>query len=192
MGPLNLLLKPLAAFAFLSITSLASAAEFTIATAKGYVRFSVPDQWAVMAMQTKPPVSVAAFQVANPADEGTPHSSNVALSLFHIETERGQAAASLVGKQYGKLPPSVSTLEGWTVYTQEANQQGVAYTIVDAKKPFADVVVGLRFAWPHLPANPAGYDQSMNRSFEALLRSVSSGLGVPAARPGEVVRRPEY
>ncbi|WP_139232636.1 hypothetical protein [Duganella sp. CF458] len=188
---MNLMLKPVIAFAMLAITSLASAAEFTIVTAKGYVRFAVPDQWAVMAMQTKPPVSVAAFQVANPADGGTPHSSNVAVSLFHIETERGQAAASAIGKQYGRLPPSISTLEGWAIYTQEASQQGATYTIIDEKKPFADVVVGLRFAWPHLPANPPGYDQSMNRAFESLRRSVSSGLGAPASRPGEVVRRPE-
>ncbi|KQZ44209.1 hypothetical protein [Duganella sp. Root1480D1] len=184
--------KLLATFAFLAMTSLAFAAEFTIVTGKGYVRFTVPDQWAVLSMQTKPPVSVAAFQVANPADEGTPHSSNVAVSLFHVDAERGQTAASAIGKQFGALPPTVSTLEGWTIYTQQASQQGTAYTIIDAKKPFADVVVGLRFAWPHLAANPAGYDQSMNGAFESLRRSVSSGFGVPASRPGEVIRRPEH
>jgi len=182
--------KTLASSAFLAMTSVAAAADFTVLTAKGYVRFTTPDQWAVLSMQTKPPVSVAAFQVANPADEGTPHSSNVAVSIFSAGTERGDAAASGVGQQYGKLPPSVSTLEGWTIYSQEAQQQGAAYTIIDAKRPFADVVVGLRFAWPHLAGNPPGYDQSMRRAFESLRRSVSYGSGIPALRPGEVLRRP--
>jgi len=181
--------KPLVASALLAMTSVAAAADFTVLTAKGYVRFTVPDQWAVLSMQSKPPVSVAAFQVANPGDEGTPHSSNVAVSIFSVGTERGDAAASSVGQQYGKLPPSVSTVEGWTIYSQEA-QQGVAYTIIDAKKPFADVVVGLRLAWPHLPGNPSGYDQSMRNAFESLRRSVSYGSGIPALRPGEVLRRP--
>jgi hypothetical protein len=182
--------KPLVAFVLFTVCSLASATEFTVLTVKGYVRFTVPDEWQVLAMNTMPPVSVAAFQVENPADEGTPHSTNVAISLFHIETERGKAAVASVGKAYGPVPPSVSALDGWTIYTQQAEQQGVAYTIIDAKKAFADVIVGLRLAWPRLAANPQGYEQSMDGAFEALRRSVNSGLGVPEPRPGEVVRRP--
>ncbi|WP_154668249.1 hypothetical protein [Pseudoduganella violaceinigra] len=167
----------------------ASAVEFTLVTAKGYVRFAVPDEWIVLNMNTKPPVSVAAFQVPNPADEGTPHSTNVALTLFHVETERGRAAVSSVGKAYSPKPPVVSTLEGWTIYTQEAKQEGTTYSIIDAKKPCADVVVALRFAWPHLSSDPRGYDKSTSIAFEALRHSVTSGLGTPEPRAGEVVRR---
>lgn len=169
---------------------LAHAVELTIVTTTGYVRFSVPDDWGVMAMQTKPPVSVAAFQVFNPADQGTPHSTNAAVTLYYPDTERGRTALSVIGRAYGNAPPSKSEVDGWTLYEQHPSQNGTAYTVLDAKKAVADVVVGIRLAWPELPNNPPDYNSTMRNSFEALRQSVSGGLGVPSSRQGEVIRRP--
>jgi len=183
-------LQRLFAATLVAVGSPASASGFAIVTAKGYVRFAVPDDWHLLAMQSKPPVSVVAFQIVNPADEGTPHSTNVAISLFHVETEQGRAAVASVGHQYGVEPPSVRSQDGWSIYTQEAMQRGALYTVIDASKPFADVVVGVRFAWPHLPANAPGYADSMNEAFASLRRSVGSGWGVPEPGIDGVVLRP--
>jgi len=40
--------RTLASSAFLAMTSVAAAADFTLLTAKGYARFTTPDQWAVL------------------------------------------------------------------------------------------------------------------------------------------------
>lgn len=169
---------------------IVSAVELTVVTAGGYVRFTVPDEWQVLNAQTKPPASALVFQIANPADNGTQHSTNVIVSLFDLNTEQGKAAMSRVGKQYGPDAPTVSTKEGWTVYTQTADQQGAKYTIVDAIRKAADVTVSIRFAWPALSNNPANYDRSMITAMQAVQKSVTGGLGAPPARPGEVIRRP--
>ena len=110
------MLKHLIAIALVAVSSLANPNEFAIRTTKGFVRFSVPDDWRVLSVQTKPPVSVATFQVGNPADEGTPHSTNVAVSLFHIGTERGQAAAAAVGRSYGPVAPVSSTVDSGALH----------------------------------------------------------------------------
>lgn len=62
--------------------------------------------------------------------------------------------------------------------------------LIDAKKPFADVIVALRFAWPNLPNNASNYDSTMRGAFETVRRSVTGGLGGPEPREGEVIRRP--
>jgi hypothetical protein len=138
-------------FSLLLGAPAAGAVELTLVTEKGYVRFSVPDEWAVLKAQTKPPVSAMAFQVANPADDGTPHSTNVVVSLFDTSTEQGKAAAARVGKPYGPVQPQVRTRGDWTVYSQSASQHGATYHIVDAVRNAADVVVLVRFAWPCCP-----------------------------------------
>lgn len=182
------MLKHLIAIALVAVSSLANANEFAIRTTKEFVRFSVPDDWRVLSVQTKPPVSVATFQVGNPADEGTPHSTNVAVSLFHIGTERGQAAAAAVGRSYGPVAPVSSTVDSGAVYIQQPTQRGLPYLLIDAKKPFADVIVALRFAWPNLSNNPSNHDSTMRGAFEAVRRPAQSHAIVPASRHAPTCR----
>jgi hypothetical protein len=170
--------------------SVAQAAEFTIVTTKGYVSFAVPDDWRVIAMQSKSPVAVAAFQIPNPADSGTPDATNVAVSLFSVETKPGRDGERDVGRQFGPTAPTVTAKDGWTVYTQTANQGDTLYTIIDAKKSCADVVVGVRFAWPHLPKNAPELDTQMKGQLDSVLDSVNGALGRPQRKDGDVVRRP--
>lgn len=175
---------------FLLIAPLAQSVELSVVTTKGYVTFAVPDDWRVLSTQTKPPVSALAFQVANAADEGTPHSTNVVITLFHIDFERGKQAAEAPIRAYGPKEPVVEIRDGWTVYLQEAAQGGVKYQIVDAKRAVADVVAAVRIAWPRLPANPPDYNSRTRKAFDELLKSVSGGLGPPPQREGQVIRRP--
>jgi hypothetical protein len=175
---------------FMLIAPLAHSVELSVVTTKGYVAFTVPDDWRVLSAQTKPPVSALSFQVANAADEGTPHSTNVLIALFHIDFERGKQAADAPVRAYGSKEPVVATRDGWTVYAQEATQGGAEYVIVDAKRPIADVVAAVRVAWPRLAANAPDYDSRMRQAFDELLKSVSGGMGLPPQREGQVIRRP--
>jgi hypothetical protein len=164
--------------------------RFTIMTAKGYVGFSVPKDWRVLSLQSKPPVATVAFLALNPADEGTPDSTNVSISLIQPDTDHGRSALSRVGKSY-EGDVVASSHSGWECYSQSAHQKKTTYTILDATKSVADVIVSVRVAWPRLPKNPPSYDSEMRALFDSLLDAIEGNLGAYATKPGEVVRRPD-
>ena len=173
-------------------SSTASGTAFRLITSKGSVSFTVPNDWAVISMQSRPPVSVAGFQAPNPADEGSPDSTNAAVTLFHLESAEALAARKNVGEAYGPATPITSQYNGWTVYTQEPTQGGTIYTLVDGVRDFSDAnaAVAVRLAWPHLKGNRAEYDVDMIATYHRLLDSVSSTAGSYSPSPTEVVRRP--
>jgi hypothetical protein len=166
------------------------AVRFTILTSNGYVGFTVSKDWRVLEIQSKPPVAVSAFQVFNRADQGTSDSTNIVVSLIQPETDKGKDALSKVGKSYEGEVQS-SSRSGWDCFSQTAHQHGMPYTILDAKKRVADVIVSVRVAWPHLKKNSATYDGDLSKVFESLLDSVDGNLGPYSAKPGDVVRRPD-
>ena len=180
--------------AMLSLLLFSSAAEaaveFTVITPKGHVAFVAEDEWTVIATQPKLPVAVLAFQIKDAADEGTPHSTNVALSLYDPRTPKGREAMKGIGRGYGADPPKVSRVGDWQVFDQQAAQNGAVYTILDARREVADVTVSVRLAWPRLRGHARDHDSVMRDLFRRVLASVRGRLGPHEAKPGEVIRRP--
>jgi hypothetical protein len=156
------------------------------------VAFVVPSDWAVLTVQSFPPVSVAAFQAPNAADQGGPDSTNAAVSIFHLQSDQARSARSTVGKAFGPTAPSVGKHGEWTIYSQEASQGSTTYTVLDGVREFPElnVAVAVRLAWPHLRNNPAGYDAGMKSQYDKLLDSISSQPGSYSPAKDEVVRRP--
>src|SRR5579885_2447027 len=87
--------------------------QLTIITPHGYVQFVAADDWPIIASQSKMPVAVMAFQILDPADDGTSDSTNLAVSLYDQNSVQGREAMRLVGKKYGSADPSVTRLGGW-------------------------------------------------------------------------------
>lgn len=172
------------------VSSFANAVEIKIITEKGYVAFTVKDEWQVIAMQSKPPVAVAGFQILNSADENTSESSNLAISIFHVQYPQALEALKKVGQRYGSIDPKVENFKDWTVYRQQVNQGETIYSVLDAKKDVTDVAVGVRLAWPHLANNPPMYDREMELIFRTVLDSIYGGVGPYKPKDGEVIRRP--
>lgn len=165
--------------------------ELKIVTPKGRVAFTTADNWTVLEMQSKLPVAAAVFQLPNPADEGTPESTNLVLTLFEHGSEKEKTVFAAPVRQLGTAPPTTESFDGWTIYRQDATQGTTQYSIWDAKKEgVADVSASVRLAWPHLAKNPANYGERMERTFKAFLGSVRGGTGEYQPRDGEVVRRP--
>lgn len=183
------MLKYLTLFITTLFTLSVQAVDMSMITEKGYVAFTVPDEWQVIAMHTKPPISIAAFQIANPADKNTPDSTNLIISLYRPASPKAQAARNDVGRQLGDQPPTIESSKNWTIYRQEAGQGNTRYSIWDAKSEVADVVVSVRIAWPHLTNNAPGYDQQMEDIFKAVIESIHGDLGAYQPRDGEVLRR---
>ena len=174
------------------VAPTAAGIGFRLVAANGSVGFTVPPNWAVVSMKSSPPVAVAVFQIPNPADKGAPDSTNVAVSIFHLEAETARSARAGVGKPFGREAPVTSQYAGWTVYAQEAPQGSTTYRLMDAVRdlPVINAAVAVRLAWPRLAGNGAGYDADMIATFHRLLDSVSSAPGPYSPRPGEIVRRP--
>jgi hypothetical protein len=168
-----------------------SGVEFKIVTEKGFVAFTIPADWRVIAMQSQPPVSVAGFEVPNPADEGTSDSINVAVTIFHLDSDSARAAQTAVGKQFGSNTPMITQRKGWTLYEQEAQQGATEYTVIDAIRdlPEVNVAVAVRIAWPHLASNEPTLDSEMRTTDQALLDSIYAKPGPYAPGPSETARR---
>jgi hypothetical protein len=168
-----------------------AAVEMKILTAKGFVAFTVENNWAVQTMQSRMPIAMGAFQIPNAADNGTKDSTNLAVMLFEASSDKAREKFEAPVKQYGSSAPAGESFGEWTIYHQEAKQGDTLYSIVDAKrKDVADVAVAVRLAWPHLASNTERYDAEMEALFRAFLGSVRGDVGPYVPRDGEVIRRP--
>jgi len=165
--------------------------QLKVVTAKGYVAFVAVDDWHVLTMESRLPVATVVFQLPNPADEGTPESTNLVLILYDLATRKGRTGFEQPIPQYGDDPKPETAAGGWTLYRQSGIQNSTQYTVLDARRTaVADVAASVRLAWPHLPNNPQDYDARMESTFRAFLDSIEGHLGDFKPSKGEVVRRP--
>jgi hypothetical protein len=163
-----------------------------IVTPKGYVAFTVGDDWKVVQLQGKTPVATAVYQLPNPGDEKTSESTNIVLVLYDLATDRGRRRFNIPLPTYGANKPIESTLNGWTVFVQSGIQNDIEYTILDARREkVGDVAATVRVAWPHLPGNANGYDEKMEKTFRAFLASIQGHEGTWTPGKDEVLHRPE-
>jgi hypothetical protein len=170
-------------------TSRAVAGDLAVVTPKGHVTFSVGDEWPA-GTPTKFPAAVFAFQIPDPADEGTPHSTNVAVGIYDPKTVQGRDALKTFGKKYGTSDPKASRIGAWQVLEQSADQGGTRYVILDARRDVVDVTATVRLAWPQLAAHSKDYDRAMRETFRKLLDSVHGEVGQYQRKDGDVVSRP--
>jgi hypothetical protein len=164
--------------------------ELKIVTPKGYVAFVVEDQWPVLNMQTKLPVTASVFQIPNNADVGSGDSTNLVINVYDPKSAQAKQALTKVGKQLGAKAPVVEVFNDWTMYWQEPVQGNTTYTLVDAKRSFENYIVSVRLAWPHLPGNPAGYDKQMYQTLRTVLGHIRVFTGAVTPNKDEVIRRP--
>jgi hypothetical protein len=134
-----------------------AATELKIVTADGFVAFLAEDPWPVLAMQTKPPILMTVFQIPNPADDGTPDSTNLVIRFFEHGSAEAREGYAHVADAIGSSPPQPESFEGWTVYRQQGKQGAMEYSIVDAKRDLAGFSAAVRLAWPHSSRNPPDY-----------------------------------
>jgi hypothetical protein len=165
-----------------------SGIEFKILTNNGLVAFTADSDWSVIAAQPRLPVAVMAFQILNTADDGTPDSTNLAISLYGLGVEEGRDAFARSTRKWGQSAPSVETIGPWRVLRQEARQGSTNYTVLDAQR--SDIAVSVRLAWPHLSNNTATYDSDMEAIFRHFIASVYGRNGPYSPKEGEIIRRP--
>ena len=167
---------------------LGNEVDLSIITEKGWVQFTVGGDWKVLSLDTKKPVKTALFQIPNPADQGTPDSTNAAVVFYEIDSPKASAGLQRVRQKYAK--GRKSRVGRWKVFNNDFKQGNTNYFGRIAFCDVADVHVSVTLAWPHLPKNAAGFDSEMEQTFRALLNSVNGALGKYPKEKGGVLRHP--
>lgn len=175
----RLLLLALAAAALPIATAASSdVVDFTIVER---IHFSVPGDWTVIANRSTSEKTVFAFQIPNPADDGTSESSNLSLIAADLKTPQDKDAFEKQPSSAAAKEQERSLVQGWSCGTFSAVQDSTRtqYVIWDCRRAIADCGVSVRIAWPHLPKNPPGYDEQMEQVLSRFLTSVGPYTGIP-------------
>jgi len=156
---------------FISVWA-AAATDYVELTVFERIKFSVPGNWLVIASKSTPEKTVFGFQIPNAADQGTADSSNLSIISSGLkdahdrETFEKKASSTEEGAMEKKL------VEGWRCSTLTAMQQSTQYVVWDCYRAVGHCGVSVRIAWPHLPKNPADYDNRMEAVLSDFLTSV--------------------
>ena len=159
-----------------TIVAAADVVDFTIVDR---VQFSVPGEWPVISNSSTSEKTVFAFQIPNPADNGTPDSSNLSIIATDLKTDQERDAFQAQPPSTGHDALEKKVVEGWRCSTFSAKQRSTQYVIWDCRRIVADCGVAVRVAWPHLAKNPADYDRRMEIVLSSFLTSVSPFKGIP-------------
>jgi hypothetical protein len=136
------------------------------------VQFSVPGEWPVIASKSTPEKTIFGFQIPNRADERTPDSTNLSIVSSHFKDAQDREVfdRKAATPEHGAVDKSL--VEGWGCRSFTAMQNKTQYVDWDCYRVVADCGVFVRMAWPHLPKNPADYDQQMEKVLSDFLNSV--------------------
>jgi hypothetical protein len=160
--------------------------DFTIVNR---VQFSVPGIWPVIANKSTSEKTVFAFQIPNAADKGTSDSSNLSITAADLKTAQDRDVFQKQVSSGDHDAQEKKLVDGWECSTFSAIQHSTQaqYVIWDCRRTIDDCGVSVRLAWPHLPKNPADYDNQMETVLSTFLTSVGPFKGVPKSG---VLRRP--
>jgi hypothetical protein len=164
--------------------------DLSVVTSRGYVTYTVPGDWKVLDMYTKAPKTSAIFQINNPADEGTPDSTNLGVLTFETNSPEATATFQKMAAKYRAEASARGKHGAWKVFSCQAPQARTMYHGRYAIRDVPGAHVFVTFAWPQLPRNPPDYDRRMEATLFHFLDSVKGGLGPKPITGGEVVRHP--
>ena len=161
--------------------AIAAATDMVDFTIVNRVQFSVPADWPVIANKSTNEKTVFAFQIPNPADEGTSDSSNLSIIATDLKTTQDRDAFQKQPSSPDHNAQEKKLVEDWGCGTFSAAQQSTKtqYVIWDCRRTIADCGISVRTAWPHLPKNPPDFDKQMETVLTNFLTSVGPFKGVP-------------
>lgn len=150
----------------------AAATDYVEFTVFERIKFSTPGDWLVIASKSTPEKTVFGFQIPNAADQGTSDSSNLSIISSDLKDPHDREAFEKKASSTEQGAKEKSLVEGWRCSTFSAMQQSTEYVVWDCYRVVGDCGVYVRIAWPHLPKNPADYDNRMEAVLTDFLTSV--------------------
>jgi hypothetical protein len=157
----------------LASASLALATDEAVFRIVERIQFAVPGDWPVVASKSTPEKTVFAFQIPNPADAGTPDSTNLSITSSYLKDAKDNDAFLKKISNPDRPAEEKQIVEGWRCRSFSAMQKSTQYVDFDCYRIVADCGVFVRIAWPHLPRNPGDYDEQMRTVLSDFLTSVA-------------------
>jgi len=146
----------------------------------GRIQFTVPGEWKVIASKSNASRTTFAFQISNPADEGTPDSTNLVLIAYNLSEPPEKQSFEEKRSLRGPSAADQKLVDNWDCSAFSAKQGHTSYVVWDCTRTVGQTGVYVRLAWPQLAKNPPGYDESMKAALSDVLKSV-----IPYSTPSE-------
>jgi hypothetical protein len=185
-------MKVLLCAGFLLLFALAKqsdAADLSIITSKGYVSYSVGEDWSLVTMQSKPPKTTAVFEIPRSTDREARGSARISLITFETDSSWAMAAYhDILGKTRAEVRQK-TRYKQWEVYRRETEEGKVMKSTRFACRQISGVSVLVQLTWSHFRSSERD-DSEMEAVLRAALDSVTSGLGPLPEREGGQVFRP--
>jgi hypothetical protein len=140
----------------------------------GRIQFCVPGDWHVISSKSDTANTVFAFQIPNPADEGTPDSSNLVVIAYNLKDHSAKTMFEKKESTPDQGAQKRKFMDHWSCSTFSAMQGSTEYKDWDCLRRIADCGVYVRTAWPHLPKNPPEYDKTMEAELAEVLKSIAA------------------
>lgn len=162
---------------------------------QGEIPFRFESNWHILAGTPKPPISSILFELPDPADVGTPESTNLEILRFDLSSPKARAAQEKLLSIFNKNEKIVQRsprgttvreaygiemkMNNWRIHRRKAIQRikknglkPVRYQINEAYTVIHGNGLYVLLSWPVLPKNSPSYDTTMNQDFGALLHSI--------------------
>jgi hypothetical protein len=152
--------------------ALSGAVDKAVFTIFAEVQFAVPADWQVVANKSDPKSTLFAFKIPNPAEEGTPDSTNLVLQSFYLKEPEAKAKFEEKSKPQDPDARKTTVAAHWDCTSFIGKQGSTSYDVWDCHRTVAKAGVYVRLAWPHLSSNPPNYDQQMQATLVDVLTSV--------------------
>jgi hypothetical protein len=140
------------------------------------IQFSVPSDWLVISSKSDTVNTVFAFQIPNPAEEGTPDSTNLVIVASDLKQPGAKTAFEKKASNPEQKAQKRKLADHWGCSSFSATQGSTEYEIWDCFRSVTDCGVYVRAAWPHLPKNPPEFDKTMGTRLAELLNSVAPSV----------------
>jgi hypothetical protein len=137
------------------------------------IQFSVPSDWLVISSKSDAVNTVFAFQISNPAEEGTPDSTNLVIVASDLKQPGAKTAFEKKASNPEQKAQKRKLADHWGCSSFSATQGSTEYKIWDCFRTVTDCGVYVRAAWPHLPKNAPEYDRTMETRLAEILNSVA-------------------
>jgi hypothetical protein len=156
-----------------SFFALANAAEHTIYIQNGQVSIKSPASWVIIAHKPAgSPSDVVAFQILNPADDGTDDSTNLAVTAFDVRDTEAMLKFTQPLLAPKKGEPAPKEVGKWVMLTQTDKQGATEYEIRDCYQTMGSFGLHVRLAFPKLPKTTKEWSAKLEADFKKLLEAI--------------------
>ncbi len=168
------------AFLLLLALSVANAAENVIHLQSEQVSLRCPASWVIIAHKLGSPSDVVAFQILNPADDGSDNSTNLSVIAFDLRQTEAMLKFTQAILEHEKQKHPVKEAGEWAINTWSDKQGDTSYEIRDCYRTAKPFGIHVRLAIPKLPKTTKDWSDKLETDFKKLLGSITSKTSKPA------------